>query len=135
MVEERDALLEHFAKMAARVGGWQVQPGIGFTSFRDDRHALFARKPHHRGQGPKRQGGNRHGEHRGGGNKPTQHSRFADALQQRDGEAPRGGFPHKQHGPKPEGARNDGGRPQQAKPAGKRPFRRKRRPGFGSKAA
>lgn len=99
-----------------------------------DNEARRERKPHHRGQGPKRQGGNRQGEHRGGG-KPTQHSQFTDALQQRDGDAPRGGFGHKQHGPKPEGGRHDAGRPNQVKPAGKKPFRRKRRPGFGSKAA
>ena len=100
-----------------------------------ENEARRERKPHNRGQGPKRQGGNRQGEHRGGGHKPTQHAQFTDALQQRDGDAPRGGFAHKQHGPRPEGGRHEAGRPHQAKPAGNKPFRRKRRGGFGSKAA
>ncbi len=73
------------------------------------------RKPHHRGQGPKRQGG-QNAEHRAGGEP------------QRDGQKPRHGFGHKQHAGKPEGNRPEGSRP--GKPGGNKPFRGKRR-GFG----
>jgi len=93
--------------------------------------ARHERKPHHRGQGPKRQGQGRNGGQghggQGHGGQKSSHAQFADALQQRGDGAPRGGFGHKPHGPK-----TDGGRPQSAKP-GNKPFRRKRRPGFGSK--
>jgi ATP-dependent RNA helicase RhlE len=103
-----------------------------------DNEARRERKPHHRGQGPKRQG--QDGAQQRPAGRQTQHARFADALQQREGEMPRAGFGHKQHGPKAQPVRHEGGRheaagPHQAKPAGKRPFRRKRRGGFGSKAA
>ncbi len=87
------------------------------------------RKPHHRGQGPKP-----HGEH-GGDKRPG-----ADG--QRDGNASRHGFGHKKHagqqGAKAEGGRHDSHRPHAERPAGKpagKPFRRKRRGGFGGKPA
>jgi ATP-dependent RNA helicase RhlE len=71
------------------------------------------RKPHHRGQGPKRQDG-QGAEHRAGGEP------------QRDGQ--RQGFGHKQHAGQHAGAL-EGNRP--GKPGGNKPFRGKRR-SFGS---
>jgi ATP-dependent RNA helicase RhlE len=84
------------------------------------------RKPHHRGQGPKRQDGQKNGQH------AAEHR--AGGEPQRDGQKPRHGFGHKQHAGKPEGARHEAGRPFQGKP-GKKPFRRKRKGGFGGKPA
>jgi ATP-dependent RNA helicase RhlE len=81
------------------------------------------RKPHHRGQGPKRQDGHKNGQH------AAEHR--AGGEPQRDGQKPRPGFGHKQHAGKPEGGRHEAGRPTDGKP-GKKPFRRKRRGGFGS---
>jgi ATP-dependent RNA helicase RhlE len=105
-----------------------VRTAADREAFQADRasDARRERKPNHRGQAPKR-----HGENRGGGQKQSQHAQFTDALQQRDDGAARPSFAHKQHGPKAEGGRHEAGRPQQA--PGKKPFRRKRKAGFGAK--
>ncbi|MBL8578857.1 MAG: DEAD/DEAH box helicase [Mesorhizobium sp.] len=93
-------------------------------------------KPHHRGQGPK---GHGDGNGRGQSERPRFDERRADGEQAHGEKRPaKGGFGHKTHaGPhagKPEGGRHEGNRPHGGKPGGK-PFRRKRRPGFGSKPA
>ena len=78
---------------------------------RGEPHARQERKPHHRGQGPRREGADGKG-------------------QGRPGQKPVHGFGHKQHAAKPEGERHEAGRPDQGKP-GKKRFRNKRRSGFG----
>jgi ATP-dependent RNA helicase RhlE len=84
---------------------------------RGDRPSRQPRKPHHRGQGPKR-----HGQ---GESRPDRHQ---DERQQ--GHA----FGHRNHAGKAETGHHDAGRPNQGKP-GKKRFRAKRRGGFGNRPA
>ncbi|MBX3581179.1 MAG: DEAD/DEAH box helicase [Rhizobiaceae bacterium] len=102
-----------------------------FASANDRGQPARPRKPHHRGQGPKRdergQQLERNGEKRNHGQRNAEDVTVNGAG--RNSPAPRSGFGHKNHAGKAEDGRHEAGRPNQGKPAGKKPFRKKRRSG------
>ena len=127
-------LVERIIRMklpvAATIRASPIRKGLPESAMRRCRRTTAASssqagpraQPHHRGQGPKRQDG-----HKNASMPPNTAPAVSRSAMGRSSP----GFGHKQHAGKPEGGRHEAGRPTDGAP-GKKPFRRKRRGGFGS---